>query len=336
MRKGLARVACLGLVVLLAGCGGAPAKDGAPGGDAPGEEASDGAQGLPTWAVGDYWTYTFNGAPTTYVITGATASDWIMETDSLERSFSDLRDDVSRLGPQRKADLAGSQGSDRVEFFRWPLANGMPDWTTTWDHQAVTVHVLGVNPGFVELEARLTNATPADPPLYKYVYDDTVRWFRQLTHYAPDGSEIVNLELTASGHNWTGQVAHWALVTILHESGDLGPPLSMSNAYDVPLTATDVWVDAAVHCSAGAVQAGTSPFPFGLSITGQDGRGGGASGQPCPSDEEFIGSAGAPKASAQGGTAETWGYALVASAGAVGTYRLEILVRTLTMMPFGT
>jgi hypothetical protein len=69
-------------------------------------------------------------------------------------------------------------------------------------------------------------------------------------------------------------------------------------------------------------------------LTGQDDRGGGASGQPCPSDEEFSGSAGAPMAGPQGGVSETWGYA-IAGAPNSGTYQLEVLVRTLTLTPVG-
>jgi hypothetical protein len=329
-------LACL----LLAGCAGGKGSDGA-GGIRSASVTRGGASGpetpisLPAWAVGDFWTYTVNDVPATYVITSETASDWIMETDSAERSFSDLRDDVSRLGPQRKSDLAGSQGTDRVEFFRWPLTTGMDDWTTSWDHEAVRIHVIGANPGFTELEARLVNATAADPPLYKYTYDDTVGWFRELTHYAADGSAIVTLKLTASGHDWTGDLARWDVNTILDEGGSLAQGIERSGTYDVPLTATDVWVHAVLHCTTGVAQAGTSPFPFASGLAGQDARGAGASGQPCPSDEEFTGSAGVPNAPAQGGSSETWGYATAASPDATGTYQLEILVRTLMPVPFG-
>lgn len=317
---------------LLAGCGGAasdPSGEG-PGAGPAGTAGDSAGIPLPSWAVGDAWTYTLNGAPTTYVITSQTASDWVIETDSPERAFSDLRDDVSRLGPQRKSDLAGSQGSARVEFFQWPLQAGK-NWTSTWDHAPVAIRVLSVRDGVAELEARLANATASDPPVYRYTYDAADRWFSRLVHYNPDGSELVNLQLTSATHNWTGTLARWELDPVIFVEGALGQPVAMN--YDVPLTATDVWVDAAVHCTSGVAQVGTSPFPFAGGLTGQDDRGGGAAGEPCPSDEAFTGSAGAPRPMPQGGPAETWGYA-VAGSDSAGTYRLEVVVRTFVPVPF--
>ena len=61
-----------------------------------------------------------------------------MDTAAPDRAFQDAREDVSRLGPQRKSDLAGSQGDDRVQFFQWPLVDGK-SWSTRWDHQPVTI-----------------------------------------------------------------------------------------------------------------------------------------------------------------------------------------------------
>lgn len=319
--------------LLVAGCGTAPSNgtpDG-PGPDVAGDAA--GTIGLPDWAVGDYWTYGFNGSPTSYVVSGETPTAWTMETDSEERSFANLRDDVSRLGPQRKSDLAGSQGDDAVEFFHWPLTAGAA-WTTKWDHAPVAIEVKSVKEGKAELEARLANASASDPPLYRYGYDASVGWFSFLIHYAADGSELVNLKLSASGHAWKGTLVRWQLQTIFSDGGALPGP-GASATYDVPLTATDVWVHGVLHCTSGVFNAGTSPFPFAGGITGQDDRGGGVVGEPCPSEQAWDGPVGAPKAMAQGGTTETWGYAVVGNPGSQGTWELEILVRTKELVPFG-
>lgn len=329
-----ALAALLLAAVLLSGCSGdAPAPDPALGADgAP--LASTLPQ--PTWAVGDWWSYLVDvgpgeeGAPTTYVITADKGSDWWMDTDSPDRAFQDARDDISRLGPQRKSDLAGSQGSDRVEFFHWPLTAD-DTWTTRWDHQDldIRVHSIDVAAGTARLMAH--NATQM---VYDYTYDADVGWFQSLSRFGPDATVAVSFNLHKSGHNWTGEFATWDLDFVIGLAGPLGEPPPPTQVYEVPLTATDVWVHASLHCTSGVAQVGTSPFPFGLSITGQDERGGGASGQPCPSDEEFSGSAGAPKAPAQGGDTETWGYSVAGEPG-TGTYSLEIMVRTLTMTPFG-
>src|SRR5436190_13454225 len=86
--KPLALAGLLVASVLVAGCSGGSKTNDGTGGTGDRQTAGDGtdpsAQPLPTWAVGDFWTYTFNGAPTTYVITTEDPKEWIMETDSAE------------------------------------------------------------------------------------------------------------------------------------------------------------------------------------------------------------------------------------------------------------
>ena len=243
--------------LLLAGCAGGGGGDGAAGNGGPkdGGPGGDGMAGaaglaLPTWAVGDAWTYAFNGEPATYVVTGETSSDWVMETDSAERAFSDLRDDISRLGPQRKSDLAGSQGQDRVEFFRWPLEAGAA-WTTRWDGLDVEVRVAEVTADRAVLEAyERAPDPPRDTPLYRYTYDAAAGWFGELHRFAPDGTEVVALLLTDAVHGWTGTVVRWQATTVLEESEAATPaPLARGGPFEVPAGTTDLWAEYHFTCT---------------------------------------------------------------------------------------
>jgi hypothetical protein len=325
-------VALLLVPLALAGCTG-PSTSSSPGAGATAAagagDASAASLPMPAWAVRDAWTYRSGDATVTYVVTADQGGDWFMETDSPERAFANLRDDVSRLGPQRKSDLAGSQGSDRVEFFQWPLTDGKT-WTTLWDHQpvAITAHVAA---GVATLEAKDRNGTM----VYHYTYDPAVRWFKELHHYGADGKEVIGFTLVEAKHGWTGKVARWALQEVTHAHGDLASGPDSAVTFDVPLTATDVWAKLDFTCASGSVLGGVDPFPVVTSVLGVEPRGIGDGGLPCPVDAHHEGSAGAPKAPPQGGSSETWSWAVVAPAGTVGTYNLEVLVRTLTMAPVG-
>jgi hypothetical protein len=259
--------AALLAVSTLAGCSGAASDSGddpqGPGVHGAGVTKGDGPDGpaqtleKPTWAVGDAWTYEFNGAPTTYVITSETGSDWIMETDSEERSFSDLRDDVSRLGPQRKSDLAGSQGDQRVEFFHWPLTDGA-EWSTSWDHIPVTIRA-SVQGDHADLSATAADGTA----LYDYSYDAGTRWFTKLVHYAPDGSTVVSLKLTKAEHSWSGLVVRWLLTEIVSGEGSNGA--TTGGPFSVPEGATDIWADYHFTCTgAGGYTVAVQPANAGL------------------------------------------------------------------------
>jgi hypothetical protein len=249
-------------LTLLAGCASSPA---APTGATPGDPAPPAlaAQGLspPPWAVRDYWTYAIGPSKATYVVTEDRGADWVVDTDSPERAFQNARDDVSRLGPQRKADLAGSQGDDRVQFFQWPLTDGR-SWATTWDHQPVTItaHVRGQ---LAHLEARDHNGTR----VYNYTYDAAAGWFRSLTHYAPDGSVLIALELSAHGHLWTGTTVRYTLKTLYTGHGSGG------GADAVPLqpdpAATDLWLAYSLRCGqGGGYSIALQPVGQGAGTTG--------------------------------------------------------------------
>jgi hypothetical protein len=251
-----------------------------------------------------------------------------MGTDSAGLAFFDARFDVSTLGAIRKSDLAGSQGQTRVAFFHWPLRDGL-NWTTTWDAAPVTIKAKQTGAGQFGMTATRANGT-----VYAtYGYDNKTGWLTEVDFKDSQGKSAFGYRLQASGHKFAGTTKRWDLVTVATLSGDLAAPPSQPGTYEVPLTATDVYVSASVSCTQGVVNVGTSPFPFATGIAGLEPRGGGAGAQPCPGVSAFNGSAGAPKAPPQGGPTETWGYSVTASPGAVGTYSLLVLVRTLHADP---
>ncbi|MEA3189607.1 MAG: hypothetical protein QOD77_189 [Thermoplasmata archaeon] len=228
------------LVALLAGCT-APAADDATLTPPLAPDAGAGLQ-VPAWALRDWWSYRVGDEVATYVVTQDLGAAWQMDTDSQARAFQDARDDVSRLGPQRKADLAGSQGDDAVQFFRWPLAAG-DNWTTPWDGVEMGITVLAVDGPLARLEAR--NATGG--LVYTYTYDAGARWFRDLRRLAADGTELVRLELSASGRNWTGTAVRWDLASLAAGAG----AASTAVPFNVPEGVTDLWLAYTAQCSGG-------------------------------------------------------------------------------------
>ena len=240
----MAKVALPGLVlaVLLAGCFGG----GKPGGS-PDPENGDGQEGPftldpPTWAVRDFWTYDTPFGEATYVVTEDAGQDWILDITNQDTAWYDAQTDVSRLGPVRKSDLAGSQGSDRVEFFHWPVT--MNDtWQTTWDGLALTIQVLEVDEDSALFSA--VNATGG--LVYAYEYDEEFRWFETLTSYDAAGAEAFSLSISEHGHNFTGDVYRWTFETLVDYAA-LGPGNLDVQQVTVGDAVTDLWLRLAVQC----------------------------------------------------------------------------------------
>lgn len=264
MPRPAALVAAALLALLLSGCSDAPDEPPATP-DANGALVGDDGNvtlALPTWAVGDYWAYGIEAGPgeesqpAAYVVTGEQGADWTLDSDSDERAFQDARDDISRLGPQRKSDLAGSQGADRVEFFHWPLKAG-DSWRTRWDHQDVTIRVVSV-----DAQKAVLTASNATQKVYDYTYSASAGWFDSLERYAPDGSTAVKLVRVASGHNWTGTVLRYTVEPLVQgtANGSPGNALVQPNVV-VAEGVTDVWMSYDVACGQGALEVSFTPQP---------------------------------------------------------------------------
>jgi hypothetical protein len=277
----------------------------------------------PTLRVGDWWNYTAPGGALSYVVSADGGDDYTMDTDNPGLAFFSALSKVSTLGPISKADLSGSQGKDRVQFFQWPLTDGK-NWTTTWDNLPVLISAR-VAGDVAQMTAKRQNGT-----LYAtYSYSNQTRWFTAIDFKDAKGQSAFALKLQASGKAFAGTIKRWDLQPVAHLAGDLAAvPPPQPGSYQVPLSATDVYARVELACTAGVANVGTAPSPFVGGIAGADPRGGGVSGQPCPASGVFAGSAGAPQAPPQGGS-ETWGYSVTAAPGTTGTYRMDILIRTL-------
>lgn len=208
-------VVLLAVAVALAGCVGGevePTGDQLPdrrdGGanPQPSGDANAIARGFepPVWQVGDFWTYQMTGPGVdrtrTDVVVADEGSDWVVRSDDAQVTFFDARDDISTLGPQRKADLAGSQGSDRVEFLDWPLEMDK-GWTTTWDDVERHIQVVGVADDRSSFE--LVAHGPDGDVQVEYTYEPAAKWFTRLVFHDVDG-ETFELSLTERGTGYDG------------------------------------------------------------------------------------------------------------------------------------
>jgi hypothetical protein len=191
--------------------------------------------------VRDWWTFESPFGPSTYVITGDQGGDWFFDTDNQDTAFFNAQTDISRLGPVRKSDLAGSQGGDRVDFFHWPPTEN-ETWDTQWDYQPVTITTVEVTNTTATYEA--TNATGL---VYRYVYDSEVEWFAIIESFAPDGTVGFTFEHSDHGSNYTGEVYRWTLED-LYEFEGTGPMQAGVDNVAVPAGMTDLWLSAHIDC----------------------------------------------------------------------------------------
>jgi hypothetical protein len=206
----------------------------------------------PTWNLGDWWSVTSPQIETPYTmaISGEQGNDWIIDTDNLDIAFFDARTDISTLGKAAKADLAGSQGEQRVQFFDFPLFADK-SWTTTWDGKATNLKVTKVDNGVATIEA-----TQSGKPYATYTYDSKMRYFGRIAFLAPDGSTAFESKTTQYGTNFTGQLVRWTLKAVVDRHGHL---TGESQTFTVPATITDVYIAAHAQCTTGAVAIALGP-----------------------------------------------------------------------------
>ena len=321
-------VAALLAAIALAGCAGAdgeasPAAGPGAGGMGHGEHAGldPGAHLLaPEHQLGDWWRWDSPqiADPYTSVLAADNGAEWVVATDNPEIAFFDARFDVASQGPARKSDMAGSQGSERVAFFAFPLTEGKT-WSTTWDGEPMSIKALKVAGGVADIEARR-----ADGTLYAaYTYDASLGYFGQIAYYDPTGATVgFEARVTGSGDNFTGDLLRWTLEVEYETHGPITPGLV---GFDVDTGITDVWVDFHVACSAGAVSINVG------ALTGiQQERGYSVNG-PCPAAVSQTFTLPPP---AQDD--EAWGAAIaVAPQATQGTLDIIVLSRTATLFKVG-
>lgn len=233
----------LALSVGLAGCLGSDDLGTEAGPNAPEDAAGDEklVHEVPTWEVGDYWTYDTTIETTlTIVVTGEEGQDWRVDTTNEEAAFLHAQEEISYLGHVSKASLAGSQGPDRVEYFTWPLTDG-DTWTTRWDgvERSITANV-------TEQGASL-EAYEGDRLAVTYTYDADTEWFGAMAFHGPDGDVAFGMELVDHGSNYEGDVVRWTLEPIL--AYNQTPGETSADTFTVPETGiTDLWISHAFTC----------------------------------------------------------------------------------------
>lgn len=310
-------------VVLLAGCSGS----GEPEADDPmapmhtgphGANAAGGHLLAPEWAVGDYWTLSSEqGGTFKHVVSGDSGADWTMDTDNPDIAFFDAQGDISFLGKVRKSDLAGSQGTSRVEFLRFPLQSNM-SWTTTWDGNPTMIHVGEVADGKAEVMAMRADGTT----YATYTYDAEAGYFSRFTFYAPDGTTVgFEWALQASGSSFSGDLVRWSLTELFSSHGAI--PTGTTQNFQVEPGFTDVYISAALSCTAGGVSIAVGPFTGPAEDRGYSALG------PCPIDANDAYPVAAPTA------AEQWGAVINGAPTTAGTLELTVWGRTQTLFAPG-
>lgn len=310
---------CLVLVTApLAGCLGGDTPDGpGPAPDQGADQAPETPASLeaPTWEIGDHWTYTDDAfGEVTWVVTGQTTGAWILDTTHPEVAFLDAREDISFLGERGKSDLAGSQGDTRVTYFDWPLEENKT-WTTTWDGVQREITVDRVEDGIAELTARQDGRVAVE-----YTYDSQVGHFRGFTFFDANGTQTVDATLQGSGSGFQGTAVRWDLATALDLEGTFGvQPVADGDDFEVPETATDLWLDLSIDCPSGAYD-----FGFG-------GNGSGYSDEDtCPAEADVA------EVVVEDPDPGTYSGGLTAASPAEeGTYDILLYIRTLEEIPVG-
>lgn len=306
---------------MMAGCAESPT--GVDPSDGASDPAPEGDRGIPapSWSLGDHWTFRPTaGEPTTFVVAEDLGFDWRMRTTDPELAFSEqageLRPqyDISTLGAIRKADLAGSQGADRVQHFDFPLVAGK-EWTTPWDGETFTVRVVEADND----TARLAGLR-GDQIVYDYTYDRSVEWFREFNVLGPDGSVVFGFQDVEHGTNFTGELPSWQFEIVVDAAFD-GRGFQQGN-FEVTEETTDVFLDLSASCDEpGAAEYAIGPLQ-GLAVE-TDGY---EFHEPCPHAINVSGSIGQEPRGA-------WGYAISTSA-EDHSLRMWAVTRILGLEPY--
>lgn len=276
-------LAVLFLALPFAGClddEGAPApavdtEDGLEGGptvDVEDPATGEVVQGLakPEWEVGHYWTFEgSDGREPTFVVSEDRGDHWMMDTTDDQFAFFTAIADISTLGLQRKSDLAGSQGSDRIRFFDFPLTDGK-SWETVWDGEPHTV--TAAKTGDTEYTMA---ATRADGSTYaEYSIDADSHWFRSLTYYGADGTEQYSATLKEHASDWTGEVLRYTVeeAFLAHHGDDTRPVNAEQTSVTLRADQTDLFMLLHLDCDTGV---------FSLTVKHDDGQTGWDHHMPC-------------------------------------------------------
>lgn len=249
-------MALLLLLPALAGCTAeAPVLEGQPYNPVPAAPAALGPGAVPgeanatgdvsfdapaSWDVRWWWRYRVTddgaGRVDTRVVTADIGSAWFVDTDSPDTAYFDALFDVSSLGRIRKADLAGDQRGQTVEYFRWPLVANST-WSTLWDGRQRAITVLGptqASVGGKTYPAMALQASENNAVTVRYNYVPAVGWWSFTDFSGPGGS--FRTELAEWGTDYNGTIAQARVQEVYRDAAD--GPLKPQGTFTVEAGAT--------------------------------------------------------------------------------------------------
>lgn len=244
------RALMLSLIVLLAGCTSAD-NEGPTAGDKAADAVDDAPVSLdrPTWAVGDWWTFTgSDGTARTWIVTDA-ADGYVVDIDADDFAFTDAAlSDISTIG-KISLDLDGVQDGKPVTFFDWPLTDGKT-WSLEWDGMPF-IATATVTEDRADIEA------VSGGVVRNYSFDNKTGWFSTVESYA-NGTLQWGMTQTASGTGYSGTYLRYAIhgrdaVTLDGNLRNTGGVLI------VPAETTDIWYSYNLVCSTGQIQYALQP-----------------------------------------------------------------------------
>jgi hypothetical protein len=217
----------LAAAVLGAGCSGS--------GDGPPSEGLDptDVQEAPTaflapanWTEGRWWTYTTTspdgaGDDMDLAVTAVSADAYTLDTSSRQTAGFEAEFDISFIGPIRVSDLAGRQGDDVVEYFRFPLEEGK-NWTTPWDGVERTVRIVSVSERTVELAAEEDGVV-----MVEYSYSLDAGFFGRMVFFDAAGEATFGNQLKDFGGNYSEPLVRATVEELWNEGDDTGSGGSM-------------------------------------------------------------------------------------------------------------
>lgn len=179
----------------------------------------------PTWSLGQYWSYTDSlGQAYSLVVAEDQGGDWVVLPNDKQIARFDALFDISFVGKTRKSDLAGSQGSDRIQFYDFPLVDGK-SWNTDWDGEGRTAVAHAQDDGTFHVVVHQTPDT-ASPEFATYTYDPTVQHFSRITFFDENGTVGYDAELTGQGPAFSGTLYRFGAASDLFLADNTGPGIS--------------------------------------------------------------------------------------------------------------
>lgn len=236
------------LATALAGCSDeAGAPDAHEGHDGMGMDPGIAPAEAPAWKLGDHWTYQDNlGSTYSLVVAEDEGGDWVLLSNDKQVARFDARFDISFVGKVRKADLAGAQGSTRIQFFDFPLHHGK-SWSTDWDGQNRHVVAEAMPDGTYHIIAHVAGNEVGDQ-YASYHYDPAVGFFGALTFYDGNGTVAYEAELTDHGEDFRGTLYRFGEARELASVTSAGPGLS-TGTFDTSGEPGDLFLHADLDCN---------------------------------------------------------------------------------------